>query len=79
MRTYVLLAVALAVLFAVWAFLVSGKSVQPAEIRGAPYTGAPLIADYENTTYSFSLRMPDGFSAQELPIDDTGADIATMP
>lgn len=74
MRTYVLVAVVLAVLFGVWAFVVSRSSIQPSEISGAPYSGAPLISNYENKTYSFSLRMPDGFSAQELPTDESGAD-----
>lgn len=78
MRTYVLVAVLLAAFFAVWAFLVAGKAVQPAEIRGGEYTGAPLQANYENKTYSFSLRMPSGFTAQELPTDESGADIVIL-
>lgn len=74
MRTYVIVAVILAILFAVWAYVVSERpALQPSEISGAPYTGAPLEANYENKTFGFSLRMPDGFSASELPADDTGA------
>lgn len=78
MRMYVLVAVLLAAVFAIWAFLVSGKSVQPAEIRGGEYTGAPLQTNYENKTYSFSLRTPKGFSVQELPTDETGADTVIL-
>lgn len=78
MRGYAIVALILAVIFSVWAFLVSGKTVQPTEISGAPYEGAPLQANYENKTFKFSLRMPDGFSAQELPIDDTGANTVVL-
>ncbi len=74
MRTYAIVAVILAIIFVVWAFLVSGRpGIQPSEISGAPYTGAPLEANYENKAFNFSLRMPEGFSAQELRADDTGA------
>jgi hypothetical protein len=74
MRAYAVAAVILAVIFAAWAFVVSQKEVvRPAEISGAPYLGAPLAADYTNDIFKFSIRMPDGFSAQEMPQDEVGA------
>lgn len=37
-----------------------------------PYTGAPLSADYKNTRFGFALKLPDGFTASELPQDEQG-------
>lgn len=78
MRVYVLTAVVLAIFFSVWGLLVSEKNIQPSEISGASYTGAPLASDYENKRYAFSLRMPDGFFAQELPTDESGVDTVVL-
>lgn len=48
-------------------------SVKPSELSsGAPYTGAPLTADYKNETFRFALDIPDGFTAGELPEDENG-------
>ena len=37
-----------------------------------PYTGEPLSADYRNTTFGFSLKLPEGFAVSELPADEQG-------
>lgn len=74
MRGYAIIAIILAFIFAGWALYVSQKTIiQPTEISGEPYEGAPLEGDYTNNQFSFSLKMPEGFSAQELPVDDFGA------
>lgn len=50
-------------------------AVKPSALTlgGAPYTGAPLTADYKNETFRFALDVPDGFTAGELPEDENGA------
>ena len=51
-----------------------GGTVKPSQLNfGAPYTGAPLIGDYKNETFQFTLDVPDGFTAGELPLDEKGA------
>lgn len=39
---------------------------------GESYQGAPLSADYKNETFRFSLDTPEGFTAGELPPDESG-------
>lgn len=61
----------------VWYFAFSGGhalgSVAPSELSaGVPYTGAPLTKSYAHKEFRFSLAMPEGFSAGELPIDGAG-------
>src|SRR3989344_1744633 len=54
--------------------LANTAAVTPSTLAGGtPYIGAPLTKEYKNDTYRFSLSIPDDFSAQELPADDTGA------
>ena|SRR3989344_3664108 len=54
--------------------LANTAAVTPSTLTASlPYTGAPLTKEYKNDTYRFSLSIPDDFSAQELPADDTGA------
>ncbi|MBI5457878.1 hypothetical protein HY971_04110 [Candidatus Kaiserbacteria bacterium] len=49
--------------------------IVPASVLKAdePYRGAPLTKNYKNDTYRFSLSMSEDFSAQELPLDESGA------
>lgn len=48
--------------------------VVPSQLSfGAVYVGAPLADEYRNDTFKFSLSMPEGFRAQELPQDENGA------
>lgn len=61
----------------VWYFAFSdGKTfggVAPSMLSvGVPYTGAPLTKSYANKEFRFSLTMPEGFSAGELPADEGG-------
>lgn len=48
--------------------------VRPSELSApaVPYTGAPLSADYKNERFGFALKLPDGFTASELPPDEQG-------
>ena len=63
----------------VWLFL-KGKTpipgfgtVPPSAISGsAPYDGPALTGAYTNKQFRFSLSLPDGFSANELPPDENG-------
>ncbi len=52
-------------------------AVIPGQITSsAAYTGAPLTKPYSNSTFGFSLYMPEGFSAQEL--GKNGDDASTV-
>jgi hypothetical protein len=37
------------------------------------YVVPPVVGDYTNDEFRFSLKMPDGFRSSELPPDDSGA------
>lgn len=51
----------------------SDEVIAPSTLSfGAPYVGAPLAHEYRNSEFGFSLQMPDGFHAQELPGDENG-------
>lgn len=61
---------------AIWYFFgkeVDLGAVKPASISGGAYTGAPLNADYRNSDFRFTIDMPEGFTAGELPADDAGS------
>lgn len=76
--TYRAIASALALVLVagvVWYFFgskVDVGAVKPASISGSAYAGVPLSADYRNSEYRFTLDMPEGFTAGELPPDETG-------
>lgn len=40
-----------------------------------PYTVPALTREYTNTAYKFALKMPEDFTASEIPADDGGAAI----
>lgn len=42
------------------------------------YAGAPLTKEYRNETFKFSLSMPEGFSAGELPVDEVGGNAVVL-
>ena len=50
-----------------------GEKVTPSLLSfGTPYVGAPLSNEYRNRDFGFSLQMPNGFRARELPSDANG-------
>ena len=76
----IVVALIVAVLLSAW-WVMSGNGTQLPEFgavrpsaltQGAPYVGAPLTADYTNETFRFSLDIPEGFTAGELPEDENG-------
>jgi hypothetical protein len=76
MRNYAVIAVVLALGFLIWAIAIRSQEpvgIRPSSIQGEQYVGQPLVADYENAQFGFSLKMPDGFSPLQLPEDETGA------
>ena len=61
----------------VWYFAFSGGKtfggVAPSMLSAeVPYVGAPLTKSYAHKEFRFSLAIPEGFSAGELPTDGAG-------
>lgn len=76
MRVYAVVAVILVLGFLIWAIAIRPQDpvgIRPSSITSEQYVGQPLVADYENAQFGFSLKMPDGFSPLQLPEDETGA------
>mgnify|MGYP001582339838 FL=1 len=49
------------------------RAIFPSDLNSdTVYVSLPLTKNYKNDTYHFSLSMPEDFSVQELPADDTG-------
>lgn len=67
----VLLVIIGVVSVAAYFFLHEREAIAPTELSfGATYVGAPLTGEYRNAAYRFSLMMPDGFEARELPAEE---------
>lgn len=48
-----------------------GKEVAPSPLSfGSTYVGKPPSETYQNAALGFSIEMPEGFHAQEFPLDE---------
>lgn len=74
MRVYAAIAVVLGLIFFLWSLTMQSQQqeVKPSSMQDEPYVGEPLLLDYENSQFGFSLKMPQGFTALELPEDEVG-------
>ncbi len=48
--------------------------VKPSELSGTAPIAEPLSGEYKNEKYAFSLKVPEGYTAQELQTEANGAD-----
>lgn len=71
-RRFIVVAALLLALAAFAAWLLAASSVKPEGLESGNYAGAPLTMEYRSDAYRFSLSMPEGFSATELPADEQG-------
>ncbi len=53
--------------------IVVPKVMNLESVSDTDYVAPPVVHDYKNDKYRFSLKMPEGFNDQDLGVDESGA------